>query len=167
MSKTENEIHSRSTKCEVYTKCHPDDVCGPNDDGSGDDSSLVGTLSELCSQTSSGSDCKVSSARDTQLQQIASQLAATFKHAKTASESKPHSGSKIMDIAEELKAAFTSAKPVGSDKLDAAKKDSKVSQPYVPWLSHSSQLILLIAWLYLALSTLCERSNAHLRCLIL
>ena len=112
---------------------------------------MVPTLSELCSHTSSGSDCTVSSARDTQLQQIASQWAAAFKHAKTASESKPDSESKIMDIAEKLKAAFTSAKPVGSDKLDAAKKDKKDSKalpPYVPWLSHSSQLTLLIAWLY-------------------
>ena len=82
-----------------------------------------------------------------QLQQIASQLAAAFNHAQTASESKPHSESKIMDTAEEQKAAFTSAKPVGSDKLDAAKKDSKILPPYVPWLSHSSQLTLLIAWL--------------------
>lgn len=108
---------------------------------------MVDTLSELCSRTSSGSDCKVSSARDTQLQQIAAQFAAAFKHAKTASESTPktasestpHSERKIMDIAEELKAAFTSAKPKGSDKLDAAKKDSKVLPSYVPWLSHSSQ----------------------------
>jgi len=135
----ECEIHSPPTKCEVYTKSHPDDICGPDDGGPGEDSSVVGTLSELCSHTSSGSGCKVSSARDAQLQQIAAQFAAAFKYAKTASGSTPHSESKIMDIAEELKAAFTSAKPVGSDKLDAAKKDSKVLPPHVPWLSHSSQ----------------------------
>ncbi len=78
----------------------------------------------------------MSSPRDTQLQQVATQLAAAFKHAKTASESKQLSGSKVMNIAEELKVAFTSAKPVESDKLDVVKKDSKSLPPYVPWLSY-------------------------------